>query len=104
MADRSGQTEKPTQRRLEKARKEGQFPAAREFVAALQFLVFLVLLATCGARWFAGFRQAARALFAAAFSGEVDVARLSHIAWSLFWGQGMPLLMAGMGVTVATLA
>ena len=29
----------PTQRRLEKAREEGQFPAAKEFVAALQFLV-----------------------------------------------------------------
>ena len=34
MADRSGKTEEPTQRRLEKARKEGQFAQAKEFVAA----------------------------------------------------------------------
>ena len=49
MADQSGKTEQPTQRRLKKAREEGQFPAAREFVAALQFLVFLCLLGAGGA-------------------------------------------------------
>jgi len=40
MADKSERTEAPTQRRLQKAREEGQFPAAREFVGALQFLTF----------------------------------------------------------------
>ena len=44
MADRSSKTEQPTERRLEKAREEGQFPSAREFVGALQFMVFLGLL------------------------------------------------------------
>ena len=44
MADKSGKTEQPTQQRLKKAREQGQFPAAKEFVAALQFMVFLVLL------------------------------------------------------------
>ena len=53
MSDRSGKTEEPTQRRLEKARKEGQFPQAKEFVAALQFLVFLGLLGAGGAEWMA---------------------------------------------------
>ena len=43
MAD-SSKTEQPTQRRLLKAREEGQFPSAREFVSALQFMVFLGLL------------------------------------------------------------
>jgi len=32
MADKSERTEAPTERRLRKAREEGQFPAAREFV------------------------------------------------------------------------
>ena len=32
MADKSQQTEKPTPRKLEKARKEGQFPVSKEFV------------------------------------------------------------------------
>ena len=52
MADQS-KTEQPTQRRLEKAREEGQFPSAKEFVGALQFMVFLALLGMGGAAWFA---------------------------------------------------
>jgi flagellar biosynthetic protein FlhB len=47
MADQS-QTEKATPRRMEKARKEGNFPAAREFVSAIQFMAFVML----GAMWF----------------------------------------------------
>lgn len=49
MADQS-QTEKATPRRTEKARKEGNFPMAREFVSAVQFMAFVTL----GAAWFPG--------------------------------------------------
>ncbi len=104
MPDRSGKTEEPTQRRLEKARKEGQFPAARELVSALQFAVFLALLGAGGAAWMRGLRSAAQALFGRAFGGDLSVTELSHIAWGLFWQQGLPLLAAGMAVTAATLA
>jgi flagellar biosynthetic protein FlhB len=104
MPDRSGKTEEPTKRRLDKARKEGQFPAAKEFVGALQFLVFLGLLSAGGAAWFAGFRAAARGLLARAFTGDLDAADLSRIAGALFWRLGMPLVAAGAAVTVATLA
>ncbi len=37
-------TEQPTQRRMKKAREEGNFPTARVFVSALQFLAFVALL------------------------------------------------------------
>jgi flagellar biosynthesis protein FlhB len=104
MPDRSGKTEEPTKRRLDKARKEGQFPAAKEFVGALQFLVFLELLSAGGAAWFASFREAARGLLARAFRGEIDPAELSRMAWALFWKLGMPLATAGLAVTVVTLA
>jgi flagellar biosynthetic protein FlhB len=104
MPDRSGKTEEPTKRRLDKARKEGQFPAAKEFVGALQFLVFLGVLSAGGAAWFAGFRQTARGLFTRAFMGDIDAADLSRMAWALFWRQGMPLAAAGLAVTVVTLA
>ena len=73
MSDRSSKTEQPTQRRLDKAREEGQFPAAREFVGALQFLVLLMLLGAGSGRWLEGFRIAARALFASAFGGDLTV-------------------------------
>jgi len=104
MADKSGQTEKPTQRRLEKARKEGQYPSAREFVAALQFMVFLGLLGAGGARWFAQFRQTARWLFTLAFTGDLRAEELSHIAWQIFWKHFLPLAMGGVAVAAATLA
>jgi len=104
MADKSGQTEKPTQRRLEKARKEGQYPSAREFVAALQFMVFLGLLGAGGARWFAQFRQTTRWLFTLAFTGGLAAQELSHIAWQIFWKHFLPLAMGGVAVAAATLA
>ena len=50
MADTSQQTEKATPQRLKKAREKGDFPATREFVAAFQFLGFVIL----GAAWFPG--------------------------------------------------
>jgi flagellar biosynthetic protein FlhB len=104
MPDRSGKTEDPTQRRLEKARKEGQFPQAREFVAALQFLVFLGLLSMGGAGWFAGLRQTTRALFGLAFAGELTSVELIHVAWTICRRQILPLAIAGVAVTVATMA
>ncbi|HYW48850.1 MAG TPA: EscU/YscU/HrcU family type III secretion system export apparatus switch protein [Bryobacteraceae bacterium] len=104
MADRSGKSEEPTQRRLEKARKEGQFPSAREFVSALQFMVFLGLLGCCGAGWLAGLRATTRALFTRAFSGDVAAADLSHLAWHIFWRQFLPLAAGGLVVALATVA
>jgi flagellar biosynthesis protein FlhB len=104
MPDRSGKTEPPTLRRLEKAREEGQFPAAREFVAALQFLVFLGLLSAGGADWFFRFRVATRALFTRAFSGDLKLQSVSLIFRQLFWYQFLPLLAGGMAVAVSTLA
>jgi flagellar biosynthesis protein FlhB len=35
-------TEKPTQQRLQKARREGRFPSSRDFISALQFITVLV--------------------------------------------------------------
>ena len=103
MSDRSGKTEEPTQHRLEKARREGQFPQAKEFVSALQFLVLLGLLSAGGAHWLAGFRRTTRSLLAWSFNGELTVTGLTHLAWQLFWAHMLPLLAAGMAVTAATL-
>ena len=103
MADRSGKTEEPTQRRLEKARKEGQYPSAKEFVAALQFMVFLALLGAGGAHWFNGFRQSTRGMFMLAFTGELRPEDLTHLAWQLFWRHFLALAAGGLTVALATL-
>src|ERR1039458_782984 len=103
MADRSSKTEQPTQRRLEKAREEGQFPSAREFVGALQFMVFLGLVEVGGAHWWTQFRGTTRWLFERAFAGGWGATDLTHIAWRLFWQHFLPLALGGMAVAFATL-
>ena len=103
MADRSGKTEQPTHRRLQKAREEGQFPSAREFVAALQFIAFLALVGMGGTGWLAGLRAALRGLLALAFAGELHPEDLTHVAWLLFRNQFAPLALAGLAVAALTL-
>jgi flagellar biosynthetic protein FlhB len=103
MSDKSGKTEQPTQRRLEKAREEGQFPQAKEFVSALQFLVFLSLLGAGGAAWFAGFRVTMRSLLKMAFARELRPEDLTTLAWQIAQRHIFPLVLAGMAVAVATL-
>jgi flagellar biosynthesis protein FlhB len=45
MGDQGEKTEEPTQQRLQKARREGRFPASRDFILSLQF-ASVVILAT----------------------------------------------------------
>ena len=103
MADKSGKTEQPTQRRLEKARKEGQYPSAREFVAAVQFLVFLGLLSAGGSQWLAHFRETMHELLGLAFVRTLSTEDLSHVAWQLFWKHFLPLAIGGLAVAFVTL-
>jgi flagellar biosynthesis protein FlhB len=44
MSERSNRTEQPTPRRLERARKDGNFPASKDFVAGVTLLVAVWLL------------------------------------------------------------
>ena len=104
MPDRSSQTEEPTQRRLQKAREEGQFPAAKEFVAALEFLVFVALISSLGPRWLDGLKRSARALMQMAFAREFAAEDLTAAAWGLFWRNLFPLIAAGLAVVVAAIA
>ena len=103
MADRSEQTEAATERRLKKAREEGQFPEAREFVAALQFLTFAAVLRIGGARWLGSLRQTARMLFEAAYARELTAEDLTSLAWRVFWIDALPLALGGLAVVAATL-
>ena len=57
MPDSSEKSEKASPQRLRKARKEGQFPVAREFVSAIQFYAFVALVAV----YFPGWMQSVQA-------------------------------------------
>ena len=80
MADKGQKTEKATPKHLEKARREGNLPSAREMVSALQFLAFAAMLAGWGGGWVAQTRQTMRWLLERAFSpglSQVELVRLS---------------------------
>jgi flagellar biosynthetic protein FlhB len=98
MADNSSRTEKPTQRRLEKARQEGQFVTSREFVGAVQFLAFISLLVAGAAGWIYHFLQVMRYVLAYPFrAGDV---RPAPVMRTLFLETFVPLIVGG-GVIVA---
>lgn len=103
MPDRFSQTEPPTHRRLEKARREGQFLSARDFVAALQFMVFLALLGAGGALWFARFRETTRQLLTAAFAGHFSAVDFTRYYGRVFWTNLFPLILGGLAIVAVTL-
>src|SRR6266545_1485249 len=104
MPDRSHRTEQATPRRLEKARREGQFLVSKEFVGALQFLVFVASLSWVGAEWYAGTRDALRLLIKHAFSAELHPAQLVRLSWQVAGLAVLPfgkIAAAMLGVTLA---
>jgi len=103
MADQGQKSEKPTKRRLDKARREGQFPASREFLAGLQFLTFVILAGAGGARFLDRTREMARYFLSAAFRIQLtqhaveNIYRttLSHVFTPLLW---MGVCLAGVAL------
>jgi len=57
MSERANRTEQPTPRRLERARKDGNFPASKDFVAGVTLLVTVWLFDIYAAELFIGARQ-----------------------------------------------
>jgi flagellar biosynthesis protein FlhB len=103
MADQSGKTEQPTQRKLEKARQDGHFASAKEFVSALQFLVFLAVLSAGGARWFAGYQSTTRSLLRFAFQPNLTPEDAVHVAYQIVRQHVLPILTASLGIALATI-
>jgi flagellar biosynthetic protein FlhB len=104
MSDRSQKTEQATARRLERARREGQFPTAKQFVAAIQFLAFTAMVTAWGGAWLDQTRQTVRFLIGRAFSEHLEIADLIHIAGALLLRAGFPLASAAGALVAITLA
>jgi len=91
MSDRDQRTEQPTPHRLRKAREEGRFPASREAVAAVQFVVFTSLACGMSERWWLACREWMRESLGLAFRpswSQTDIVQLLHQsiaprAWAL---------------------
>jgi len=95
MADKSQQTEKPTQRKLEKARKEGQFPVSKEFVHGVSFLVFVLLLGAYGRDWLAGLVETSKIVLHRGFQMELTPIVLRELLSLLGKRLVYPLMIAG---------
>ncbi|SPE36373.1 Type III secretion exporter [Candidatus Sulfopaludibacter sp. SbA3] len=97
-------TEQPTKKRLDKAREEGQYPSARQFIGGVQFCVFVFLLQKRGHDWLEGTAQAMRRLLERAFSPELSAQDLVKVSFNLAYRCFLPLLEAGALLVVLTLA
>ena len=95
MADNGQKTEKPTKRRLEKARREGQFPVSREMVSAMQFLAFVWILFATGEQFVNAIALLFRELFAAAFRLQLDSRTVVRLYYEILKIALTPLLIFG---------
>jgi len=104
MADQGERTEKPTKRRLDKYRREGQFPASREFLAGLQFLTFVVLVGLGGANFLERTREMARYFLGAAFRIPVTPNGVVNMYRAILGRVFVPLLWMGVVLSGVALA
>jgi flagellar biosynthesis protein FlhB len=104
MADQGQRTEKPTKRKIEKSRREGQFPASRELLAALQFLTFVALLTAGGGAFFERAREMVRYFLVAAFHLPVTPRAVVRIYRDVLGYVFIPLFWMGSCLTAAALA
>ncbi len=104
MSDRSQKTEQATARRRQQARRDGQFPTAKQFVSAVQFLAFIGIVTMWGESWLQQTRQTMSFPLGRAFSSSLQTTDFIHISADLLFRVGLPLVsVAGVlvGVTLA---
>ena len=104
MADHAQKTEKPTKRRLEKARREGQFPVSREMVSAMQFLAFVWVLFASGEQFIDAVAKLSRELIGAAFRLQLDSRIVVRLYYEILKTAIIPLLIFGATLAVFLLA
>jgi flagellar biosynthetic protein FlhB len=97
-------SEQPTQQRLKKAREEGNFPASREFISAVQFTGFVTLSVFFGGSLLRQIGMLMRMLLAFAFAGDVTVARLMTLLRYEIVPRFVPLFIAGLALSLLSLS
>ncbi len=95
MADNGQKTEKPTKRRLEKARREGQFAVSREMVSALQFVGFVWVLFAWGEHYAGGVAMFLRESLTEAFRVQLDAAAVGRFYHAVLNQAIFPILIFG---------
>lgn len=93
-------TEKPTKRRIDKARKEGNFPSSREFISAVQFLGFVTIAVSFSSVFLMRTARVMRYLFARAFTMEVTRTEIVALVGGVIVPALTPLIFAGAALVV----
>jgi flagellar biosynthetic protein FlhB len=104
MAEQDQKTEQPTQRRLKKAREEGNFPTARTFVGALQFLAFVCLIHAWGMDWLQTIRDSMVSVFQHALDPRLSGQEVTTVSLKLMQHTLVPVAMLGAVLITITLA
>lgn len=104
MADTGQKTEKPTKRRVEKARKEGRFPISREMVASVHFLAFVWVLMAWSERFLGNTLGLTRTLFMSAFHTQIGPRTVTRLYYQMLSTALVPLLLTGAVLLFAFLA
>jgi len=95
MADSGQQTEKPTKRRVDKARKEGNYPSSRELLSSVQLLGFVAIAVSGAGAFLTRTAHLMRALFLRAFTVEITPAELVAITRDMILPLFVPLIFCG---------
>jgi flagellar biosynthetic protein FlhB len=103
MPDASQRTEKASPRRLQKARDDGEFPAAREFVSAVQFFSFILLASAWFPTWLQSIQTAFRDVLRQAFSASLTPGDLLIIFSRLTTAFLRPLATLGLALLAITI-
>src|SRR4051812_42312902 len=98
------QTEKPTQRRLDKARKEGNFPTSREFTGAVHFAGVVILLSMFSGEFLARLIRLTRHLLSIAFTTSLTPKQFVAMVRTLIAPDLVPLIFGGFGLAVLVIA
>jgi flagellar biosynthetic protein FlhB len=102
MADNSQKTEGASARRLQKARKDGDFPAAREFVSAVQFFSFILLAGAYFPNWLQSVQSAFQLGLRQSFSASLTPNDLIAMFLRLSTAVLRPLAILGLALLAIT--
>lgn len=103
MADQQ-KTEQPTPRKLQKSREEGNFPSARVFVSAFQFLTFVALLHSWGPQWIVAARASLALILRKALDPTLRPQELRGLCFVVAKAEILPLVEAAGILIAATIA
>ncbi len=97
-------TEQPTQHRLQKARREGQFASSKELVSTVQFAAGILLLTQMGHLLTMALAETMQLLLRESFRPtELTMLGLRQILWQVLASPLLLLLVGGSGLVTLTL-